>query len=284
MVKPNASSRNRPKKIKNAFTLLETLLAVVIATGLLSTAMYFYQQSGKFRNDLILENEKIASARLIINNMSSELRSTLTHPRLKVGFKGGSNWVEFLKTSTPSPSSWMSSTEAASPRYPETGYRLIRYELAMRNMIGDTLDNQANRIMIENLNLNENSPNNEEDNSITIKQGDAIDRIERRLLTGKINTNTTATVKIEPVRITDQLKYMQFRYLNNGLWSYQWPGPSPPQGIEISLGIEPLSSTNLLEEYTNHVFRRIIRIPTTAPQTQINLTNKLKSEEVRESP
>ena len=45
---------------------------------------------------------------------------------------------------------------------------------------------------------------------------------------------------------------MQFRYLNNGLWSYQWPGPSPPQGIEISLGIEPLSSTNLLDNKTNN--------------------------------
>ena len=76
MSESNASRSNRPKKTNNAFTLLETLLAVVIATGLLSTAMYFYQQSGKFRNDLILENERIASARLILNKMSSELRST----------------------------------------------------------------------------------------------------------------------------------------------------------------------------------------------------------------
>ena len=132
MSESNASRSNRPKKTNNAFTLLETLLAVVIATGLLSTAMYFYQQSGKFRNDLILENESIASARLILNKMSSELRSTLTHPRLMVGLKGGSNWVEFLKTETPSKGSWMSSTETQSPSYPETGYRLIRYQLAMK--------------------------------------------------------------------------------------------------------------------------------------------------------
>ena len=284
MAESNAFLQDRTKTINNAFTLLETLLAVVIATGLLSTAMYFYQQSNKFRNDLILENERIASARLIINRMSSELRSTLTHPKLRVGLKGGSNWVEFLKTSTPSTGSWKSSPGTASPSYPETGYRLIRYQLAMRNLISDSLDNEANRKMTESLNLNENIPANEEDSTITIKQGDAIDRTERRLLTSKASTNTTATVKIEPVRITDQLKYMQFRYLNNGSWSYQWSGPNPPQGIEISLGIEPLSATNLLEEYTNHVFRRILRIPTTVPQSQTVSTNTVELEDQNASP
>ena len=283
MSKSNASRSNRPKKTNNAFTLLETLLAVVIATGLLSTAMYFYQQSGKFRNDLILENERIASARLILNKMSSELRSTLTHPRLMVGLKGGSNWVEFLKTATPSKGSWMSSTETQSPSYPETGYRLIRYQLAMKSLISDSLDNEANREMLENLNLNKNGAANEEDNSVLAKQGDAIDRIERRLLTSKVSTNTTAIVNIDPVRITDQLKYMQFRYLNNGSWSYQWSGPNPPQGIEISLGIEPLSATNLLEEYTNHVFRSILRIQTQSQQPQNVSTNNVDLEEPIES-
>ena len=263
----------------NAFTLLETLLAIVIATGLLSTAMYFYQQSSKFRNDLILENERIASARLIINKMSLELRSTLTHPKLGIGLKGGSNWIEFLKTATPSASSWKNSTETTSPSYPETGYRLIRYQLAMKNLISETLTNEANRKMIENLNLNENITTNEEDSSIAVKQGDAIDRTEQRLLTSKANTNAISTVEIKPVRITDQLKYMQFRYLNNGSWVYQWPGPIPPQGIEISLGIEPLSATNLLEEYTNHVFRRILRIPTTATKFQNVATNDLTLED-----
>ena len=32
----------------------------------------------------------------------------------------------------------------------------------------------------------------------------------------------------------------------------------------VSLGIAAMSATNLLEEYTNHVFRRVIRIPSSA--------------------
>ena len=272
ITQPRLAKRQRRR---TAFTLLEVLLAVVIATGLLSTAMYFYQKSSRFRSDLILETERIASARLILNRMSTELRSTLHHPVRNIGFKGGSNWVEFLKTEIPSEASWAMSTEnISSSAYPEAGYRLIRYELAMKNVIDTGLDNAANREMIENLNLDNNFDGAPGGDFPSLKQGDAIDRTERRLLTAKASTNSLATVRIEPVRITDQLKYMQLRYLNNGNWAENWGGPNPPAGIEISLGIDPLSVTNLLEEYTNHVYRRIVRIPTSiASITPPNETN-----------
>lgn len=277
ITQPRLAKRQRRR---TAFTLLEVLLAVVIATGLLSTAMYFYQKSSRFRSDLILETERIASARLILNRMSTELRSTLHHPVRNIGFKGGSNWVEFLKTEIPSEASWAMSTEnSSSSAYPEAGYRLIRYELAMKNVIDTGLDNAANREMIENLNLDNNSDVAPGGDFPSLKQGDAIDRTERRLLTAKASTNSLATVRIEPVRITDQLKYMQLRYLNNGNWAENWGGPNPPAGIEISLGIDPLSVTNLLEEYTNHVYRRIVRIPTSiASITPPNETNLVEEQ------
>ena len=277
ITQPRLAKRQRRR---TAFTLLEVLLAVVIATGLLSTAMYFYQKSSRFRSDLILETERIASARLILNRMSTELRSTLHHPVRNIGFKGGSNWVEFLKTEIPSEASWAMSTEnISSSAYPEAGYRLIRYELAMKNVIDTGLDNAANREMIENLNLDNNSDGAPGGDFPSLKQGDAIDRTERRLLTAKASTNSLATVRIEPVRITDQLKYMQLRYLNNGNWAENWGGPNPPAGIEISLGIDPLSVTNLLEEYTNHVYRRIVRIPTSiASITPPNETNLVEEQ------
>ena len=277
ITQPRLAKRQRRR---TAFTLLEVLLAVVIATGLLSTAMYFYQKSSRFRSDLILETERIASARLILNRMSTELRSTLHHPVRNIGFKGGSNWVEFLKTEIPSEASWAMSTEnSSSSAYPEAGYRLIRYELAMKNVIDTGLDNAANREMIENLNLDNNSDGAPGGDFPSLKQGDAIDRTERRLLTAKASTNSLATVRIEPVRITDQLKYMQLRYLNNGNWAENWGGPNPPAGIEISLGIDPLSVTNLLEEYTNHVYRRIVRIPTSiASITPPNETNLVEEQ------
>ena len=99
---------------------------------------------------------------------------------------------------------------------------------------------------------------------VPLMQGDAINRIERRLRTAKSSTNNTVEVRNDPVRITDRLKHLRFRYLNGGTWVDAWPGPQLPLGIEVSLGIEPMSATNLLEEYTNHVFRRVVRIPPSA--------------------
>jgi len=98
----------------------------------------------------------------------------------------------------------------------------------------------------------------------SLMQGDAINRVERRLLTAKVSTNDIVVVRIDPVRITDQLKYLKFRYLNGSAWVDTWPGPQLPLGVEVSLGIAAMSATNLLEEYTNHVFRRVVPIPSSA--------------------
>ena len=98
----------------------------------------------------------------------------------------------------------------------------------------------------------------------SLMQGDSINRTERRLLTSKVSTNNIVEVRINPLIITERLKYLKFRYLNGGAWMDTWPGPQLPLGVEVSLGIDPLTSTNLFEEYTNHVFRRIIRIPSSA--------------------
>jgi len=248
-----------------AFTILEVMLAIVITTGLLATAMYYYQQAARFRNDLLEETERISSARLILDRLSTELRCSLHHPVRRIGVKGGSDWIEFLKTSVPSRASWRIQAESDPPHYPETGYRLVRYELLKKPILQGSLDNEANQSMVEDMTSQiVVEPGVTDEAMVSLMQGDAINRIERRLLAAKVSTNNVVQVRIDPVRITDRLKYLRFRYLNDGIWADAWPGPQPPVGVEVSLGIEPMPATNLLEEYTNHVFRRVIRIPPTA--------------------
>jgi len=248
-----------------AFTILEVMLAIVIATGLLATAMYYYQQAARFRNDLLEETERIGSARLILDRLSTELRCSLYHPARSVGAKGGADWIEFLKSSVPSQASWRVQTESEPPAYPETGYRLIRYELLKKPLLNGSLDNEANQQMVEQMTSQRVRRSGDTNDVLaSLMQGDAINRIERRLLTAKVSTNDIVVVRIDPVRITDQLKYLKFRYLNGSAWVDTWPGPQLPLGVEVSLGIEPMSATNLLEEYTNHVFRRVVPIPSSA--------------------
>lgn len=253
-----------------AFTILEVMLAIVIATGLLATAMYYYQQAARFRNDLLEETERIGSARLILDRLSTELRCSLYHPARSVGAKGGADWIEFLKSSVPSQASWRVQTESESPAYPETGYRLIRYELLKKPLPSGSLDNEANQQMVEQM-TSQTVRRSGDTNDVlaSLMQGDAINRIERRLLSAKASTNSVVALRINPVRITDRLKYLKFRYLNGSAWVNTWPGPQLPLGVEVSLGIEPMSATNLLEDYTNHVFRRIIRIPTWASANSV---------------
>ena len=124
------------------------------------------------------------------------------------------------------------------------------------------MQNDANQKMIDQMTSKLSSDLNSSDEALApLMQGDAIDRIEQRLLTAKTSTNSVFQVRIDPVRITDQLKHMRFRYLNGGVWVDTWPGPAIPSGIEIILGIESMSGTNLFEEYTNHVFRRVVPMP-----------------------
>ena len=252
-------------RLVDAFTILEVMLAIVITTGLLATAMYYYQQAARFRNDLLEETERIGSARLILDRLSTELRCSLYHPARSVGAKGGADWIEFLKSSVPSQASWRVQTESESPTYPETGYRLIRYELLKKPLLSGSLDNEANQQMVEQMTSQTVRRSGDTSDVLApLMQGDAINRIERRLLSAKASTNNVVAVRINPVRITDQLKYLKFRYLNGSAWVNTWPGPQLPLGVEVSLGIAAMSATNLLEEYTNHVFRRVVPIPSSA--------------------
>ena len=241
---PLPASRLAKRHRLAAFTILEVMLAIVITTGLLATAMYFYQQSARLRNDLLEETERIGSARLI--------------------------------ASLPSQASWQIPTEATPPGYPETGYRLVRYELLKKPLLEGSLDNEANQQMIDQVVL-EPGQQAGDTNAVlaSLMQGDAINRTVRRLLSAKTSTNDIGTVRIDPVLITDRLKHLKFRYLNAGAWVDAWPGPQLPLGIEVSLGIEPMSATNLLDEYTNHVFRRIIRIPAAAAPRATPRSNNL---------
>lgn len=240
------------------------MLAIVITTGLLATAMYYYQQTARFRNDLLEETERISSARLILDRLSAELRCSLHHPAHRIGFKGGNDWIEFLKTSVPSRASWRIQADSDPLPYPETGYRLVRYELLKKPILEGPLDNEANQKMVERNTSQSAEPGVTDEALASLMQGDSINRTERRLLTAKASTNSIVEVRINPLIITERLKYLKFRYLNGGAWLDTWPGPQLPLGVEVSLGIEPLTSTNLFEEYTNHVFRRIIRIPSSA--------------------
>ncbi|HAM72285.1 MAG TPA: hypothetical protein DCM86_11635, partial [Verrucomicrobiales bacterium] len=83
-----------------AFTLLEVVLAIVIAIGILVVALYFYQQSTRLRGQLIEESDRLATVRLLIDRMTQDLRSAF--PDTLLSFSGDASSMTFVHTGLPS--------------------------------------------------------------------------------------------------------------------------------------------------------------------------------------
>lgn len=84
-----------------AFTLLEVILAVTIAIGMMVVVLYFYQQSSTLRKDALEEMERLTSVRLVMDRLGSELRCVGNGSELLSGIKGTSTSIEFVRLVPP---------------------------------------------------------------------------------------------------------------------------------------------------------------------------------------
>lgn len=85
----------------SAFTLLEVILAVTIAIGIMTVALYFYQQSSMLRKDALEEMERIAAVRLVMDRLGMELRCAVNGSELLPGLTGTSSSIEFTRLEPP---------------------------------------------------------------------------------------------------------------------------------------------------------------------------------------
>ena len=94
---------HRPSATPPAFTLIEVLLAVGLATALLLAALFFYRQAAQLRSDILQSSRAIAALRLALDQLASDLRAAV--PAQGHAFVGGPASLEFTRFSTPSPAS-----------------------------------------------------------------------------------------------------------------------------------------------------------------------------------
>jgi type II secretory pathway pseudopilin PulG len=69
-----------------AFTLVEVILAISIAIGILVVALFFHSQASHLRAQLLDESDRIAAIRLVMERLTAELRSAFEQPQY--GFTG----------------------------------------------------------------------------------------------------------------------------------------------------------------------------------------------------
>lgn len=229
----------RPRAVR-AFTLLEVVLAILIASGILVVALYFYQQATSLRSQLLQETERIATARLVMEKMTSELRTTPQGSSARTTLSGGSNFIRFLKTDLPPRSGW-SGAALGRATSPETDLKWVSYRLESADPTNTTGVSRSEEPVLGTRRL-------------PLPAADF-------LLESTNNVSTNALL------LAEQIRWLSFRYWNGNEWQDSWTAMELPSGVEISLAAEPP-----LEMDTNApagLFRRVIYLPGSNSEFQV---------------
>ena len=212
----------------SAFTLVEVILAVFIAVGLLMVAISFYQQSARLRGEMLRESEKLTAVRLLMDRMSADLRTAVAEPR--EGFTGSAASMRFVHSDS-------------------AGLMLVSYEGAF-----DGIDTNAVMIgfnRLANLLVENAAAASASTNAIPLSfTGDDL-----------FGTNNVAAAAPEPT--TRAIKFARFRFYDGRAWVESWSSVELPMGVEISLGLEPPPMEDLLTTNapTTEVFKRVVFLP-----------------------
>jgi type II secretory pathway component PulJ len=224
-----------------AFTLLEVVLAIIIAIAILVAALAFHHQATTLRGALLTESERLAAVRQIMDRLTADLRVAPVHNQ--VGFTGDSNSLRFVTTRLPL---------AAG------GFDSDLKRVTYRAM----LSGDATNLTVSGLQRVEEpavelilSPLAPANASAPEPVGDAAEQ----LAAGLTNTTASATAPGEP--LTEAIRFLNFRFWDGTAWRDSWSGVAPPPGVEISLGFEPLPPELTPDQYPGEVFRRVIYLP-----------------------
>lgn len=214
---------------RRGFTLIEVILAVVIAAGLLVVAISYYQRSADLRNQLLEESERLATMRLLMDRMATDLRTAFAEPRQ--GFSGSADFMKFAHLGAPTPNNLA-----------EGAMKLVTYSVVTNAQGTNTAIIGFNRIEAPLVEMRVAAQTNREPFSFN----------------GAMDPLATATNNIvEP--LTRSIRLVHFRYFDGGQWLESWDATDLPLGVEVTFGTDPQLPDE--EEYSGEIFKRVIYVP-----------------------
>ena len=237
-------SRSRPAA---GFTLIEVILAIVIALGVLVVVLNFYQQATNLRGQVLLETEKITAARLLMDRITSELRGALPDWSVAPAFLGSSNAIQFIKADVPSFSAWTGGALGRSA-VPVTDLRRIEYRLE----------------------------SNDGTNVSGVVRSDEPLLVRRQLSALQDLVETNSPIGAAAAAVVEEVRYLQFRYWSGTNWVDSWGGSGSPAGVEVSLGAEAVTNGMDLAEYPGEIFRRVIYLAVSGVSVVGNGASKIE--------
>lgn len=235
------------------FTLVEVVLAILIISGIMTVLLYFYQRAAEVRQIALQETEYISTARLVMEQITSELRTARAAPDHFLALDGTSNSILFVCTALPSTARWLADTNEPLQGLPATDLKKVSYSLAGGTNLTATrgLDRQEEFLV----GLSTPQPANPSGTRSTNELSSA----DQFLITNDFAaTNLVSTVR-QP--LTDKIRFLQFRFWDGAAWTNTWSGLELPGGVEISLGRESMPVESEGEGYPYEMFRRVVFLP-----------------------
>jgi prepilin-type N-terminal cleavage/methylation domain-containing protein len=227
---------------RRGFTLIEVILAIVIAVGMLVVVLYFYQQTADLRTQLIQESERISSVRLLMDRITGELRAASALSSSRIAFAGDATSMRFITVCLPVRSAWNAGPSGRLVT-PQTDLKLVSYHL------GRSIE--RSNVVVAGLVRTEQPTVDVRPRAAPARTNEVAGEREAK--------PAPATRGPEPV--TDAIRYVRFRYWGGDDWKESWSAVELPKAVEISFGGEPLPDSTAPDDYAFDLYRRVIYLP-----------------------
>lgn len=235
------------------FTLLEVILAVAIAVGLLMVVLYFYQQAAELRVQLLGESARVAAVRLTMDRLINDLRAAVARPDQGLEFQGDAVSMRFARASLPTFAAW-SGARLGRATFAETDLRWVRYSVA--TTLEGTNPVPAGLTRLEEPVLETRAVATE-----PVEAGATVNRVVGGLATEAPVAETAATNQAAPESLSEAIRHVRFRYYGESGWVETWTGGGLPRGVEITLSAELVEEVAAGEMPVQEVFRRVVYLP-----------------------
>ncbi|MCL2701278.1 MAG: prepilin-type N-terminal cleavage/methylation domain-containing protein [Phycisphaerae bacterium] len=181
------------------FTLIEVILAIALAVGLLATIMAFHRQAGYVRNVIADDMAASAAQRILMDRWSDDLEGALPYSFLQMGLEGTINpdtdlpELRFVTATLPGPSIWAVRKTTDDPIPPEHDLQMVIYQLSSFRCADDHVH-------------------------VT-----GLQRSVRKIITPTEIRHDGKDVS--PSMFIPQVKFLDIQYYDGGEWFGAWPMP-----------------------------------------------------------
>lgn len=263
----------QPTAVAAAFTLIEVLLAVGVATALLLAALFFYRQATQLRADILAASTQLAALRLTLDQLAADLRAAVPVPGRS--FIGGPASIEFARFAPPPDSpvaAGLTNLAPNPPRVPlesvvfstliqQDGTNLVVQGISRRTQ---PLREQPSRTPNPSTATNTTPLALDLDLDLDLASPDGApspNPLSQALSSAPPDaTNAPAPPPAQGSPLLP-VRFLLLRYWNGADWQDSWFAAAPPQGVEVTLGLEPLPNDMPPEAYPHERFTRVVFIP-----------------------